>query len=122
MLDPGRCAVNADNTYEKYVLEMEWPIKTIINDCFYEFFASDVKVHNIIDVYNINNPMKYSLNALDLYPPTLLAPKKLINGVEAPPKITLKPFIDDRKLYEKKKLSGLKVVNYIAARQKQKHL
>jgi hypothetical protein len=110
-----------DNNYEKIVLEMEWPIQTIIKTCFYEFFATNAKIHNIIDVYNINNPMKYSLNSLALYPPVLKSPKYIENGVE---KIQpfVKKFIEGRKLYEKQNIEGLKVVNFIAVRQKQKHL
>jgi hypothetical protein len=110
-----------DNDYEKIILEMEWPIQTIIKNCFYEFFATNVKIHNIIDVYNINNPMKYSLNSLEMYPPVLKSPKYIENGVEKNQPF-VKKFIEGRKIYEKQNIEGLKVVNFIAVRQKQKHL
>lgn len=111
----------SDKGYEKIVLEMEWPIKTIIKNCFYDFSVQNAKINNIIDVYNSNIQMKYSLNLLELYPPIIKDTKFLENGVEkTPPYMDI--FIKNRKEYEKKKMKGLKVVNFIAVRQKQKHL
>jgi hypothetical protein len=111
----------SDKNYEKTVLEMEWPIHTIIKNCFNEFLTSNSQIGNIIDIYNINNKMKYSLNKLDLFPPILKDPKYIENCKEKTPDYP-KAFKLRRNLFEKEKDTGMKMISYIATRQKQKHL
>lgn len=47
--------------YEQIVLKMEWPIKTIIEKCFYENNINNYELKTIVDVFNINNNIKYSI-------------------------------------------------------------
>lgn len=111
----------SDKDHEKTVLEMEWPIATIIKNCFYEYLTNNRSIGNIIDVYNIKNPLQFSLNALNEYPPILKDPKYIKNNKVVTPEYP-KRFKKRRELYEKEKEKGFKMVNYIAVRQKQKYL
>ena len=107
-----------DNNYEKTILEMEWPIFTIIKSCFYESTILNNKPGNIIEAFNINNKLTYSLTKLDTFPEiitkTIIVDKKVIRDYTG--------LINLRKAYENKKESGMKVINYIANRQKEKHV
>lgn len=102
-----------DKTYEKTILEMDWPIYTIIKKCFSEYNIKNKKIGNITDIYNINNKMEYSLNKMDNYPSFI---KETENNKKR------KAFIKIRKEFEKNKNNGLKTINFIANRQKQKHI
>jgi hypothetical protein len=102
-----------DKTYEKTILEMEWPIYTIIKNCFSDYSIKNRKIENIIDVYNINNKMEYSLNKMSNYP-------SFIRDSENKEK--RKTLIAVRKTFEKNKNKGLQTINFIANRQKQKHI
>jgi len=111
----------SDKDYEKTVLAMEWPIYTIIKNCFYENLIVNTDVGNIVDVYNINNKMEYSLNKLELYPPILKNPKEIEKNIEKT-QAHIKEFKIRRCKFEKERDVGMKTVNFIATRQKQKHL
>lgn len=103
--------------YEKVVLEMDWPIKMIIESCFSNFIINN-NIGDIIDIYNINNELTYSINALSQFPPQLLVSEYNKKNNKDPTKF----FIEARKLYEKEKDEGFKTINYIAIRQKEKIL
>ena len=107
-----------DGNYEKTILEMEWPLFTIIKSCFYENTILHKKIGNIIEVFNINNKLTYSLTKLDTFPElitkNIIIDKKVIRDYTG--------FINTRKLHETKKNNGMKIINYIANRQKTKHL
>lgn len=111
----------ADRNYEKNILEGDWPIYTVIKECFSDFLITTTPINNIIDVYNIDNELKYSLDKYDNFPPLIGDPKYIKNGriksIES-----AKNFVKGRRLFEKEKDKGMKIVNYIATRQKQKHL
>ena len=107
-----------DSNYEKIILEMEWPLCTIIKSCFYENTILHNKFGNIIEVFNINNKLTYSLTKLDTFPE--LITKNIIIDKKVIKDYTL--LINSRKLHETKKNNGMKVINYIANRQKTKHL
>ena len=109
-----------DKYYEKNILEMDWPILTIIQNCFCDFLVDNTKIGTIVDVYNINNEIKFSLNKLDNYPHTILTPKEIIKDKIIPDK-NVKNFIVARKEFETLKNSRMKTVNFIATRQKQKY-
>ena len=107
-----------DGNYEKTILEMEWPLFTIIKSCFYENTILHKKIGNIIEVFNINNKLTYSLTKLDTFPE--LITKNIIIDKKVIRDYTL--LINSRKLHETKKNNGMKIINYIANRQKTKHL
>jgi hypothetical protein len=109
-----------DNSYEKIVADMEWPISTIIKQCFHENLVLNMEVGNIINVYNINNKIKYSLNKLENFPPIIKEFNEIVNDKETSKDI--KRFISDRKKYEIEKNAGLSTVSFISNRQKQKYL
>lgn len=111
----------SNKEYEKTVLEMEWPIYTIIKNCFYEFLTINSTIGNIIDIYNTGNKITYSLNKLELFPPILKDPKYIENNKEKTPDYP-KRFKLRRTLFEKEKDTGMKMISFIANRQKQKHL
>jgi hypothetical protein len=107
-----------DGNYEKTILEMEWPLFTIIKSCFYEKNILHNKSGNIIEVFNINNKLTYSLTKLDTFPDlitkNIIVDKKIVKDYSK--------LISFRKLHESKKNNGMKIINYIANRQKTKHL
>ena len=105
-----------DPKYEQVILEMENPIFTIIKLCFYEFDVNNRKIGNIIDIYNVNNDMKYSINKLSDFPRYI---KELNSATQ---QYDLKNDIIERKKFEKEKLNRLKIVNYISKRQKTKYI
>jgi hypothetical protein len=109
-----------DKSYELVVAQMEWPNYTIIKNCFYDNLVSNSNVGDIINVYNINNKIKYSLNTIEKYPPLIKEFKEIVNNKETSKDIM--KFIKDRKIHEKEKRDGLKVVSFISNRQKQKHI
>lgn len=96
--------------YESIINDMDWPIYTIIQKCFYNFIIdNDTDVGNITDIFNINNELKYSLTKYDKFHPRIKD--------ETNPNLAI-----DRLAYEKQKENGLKIVNYIATRQREKHI
>ena len=109
--------------YEGIVIDMEWPIYTILKECFYEFLVNDNIDAIIIDVFNINNKIEFSLTKLEKFPDIITDPKDIINGKITP--ITDKYYINsikERELYEKEKKSNMTVINYISQRQIEKHI
>jgi hypothetical protein len=96
--------------YEQIVLDMDWPNFTIIKKCFYEYNvanAANVNLGNIIDIYNIDNKITYSLSTIDKFPPAITS-----KMIEQKTHMGAK-----RKKYEKNKQKGLKIVNYISRNQ-----
>ena len=101
-----------DANYEKTILEMEYPIFTIIKNCFYEYSVINAEIGNIVDIYNINNELKFSLDKLELYP------DRIKNDTIS----YIKYSKSSRNIFEKQKQENMKTISYIATRQKQKHL
>ena len=110
----------SDKSYEKTVLDMEWPLQIIIKNCFYENSIFNSDVGDIINIFNYNNKLKYSLNKLENYPPSISSFKEIVKNKETSQDIN--KYIKLRKRFEKEKEEGMKTVNFIASRQKQKHL
>ena len=113
-----------DPTYEKHVLDMEYPLYTIIKKCFSTYLVNELSiVGNIIDVFNIDNKLEYSLSKQSMFPDFISKPKSIVNNkiVDLSTEPLMKQFNKTRLSYEKEKNDGLKVVNYIADRQKEKH-
>ena len=104
---------------ENDVNNMEWPMYTIIKKCFNNFNVNNnTDIGNILDVYNINNKLTYSLNNIKKYPITLLNPMRIIDGKEQPLsdkfiKVNLE-LKNKRILYEKEKLDNITIVNKLA--------
>jgi hypothetical protein len=111
----------SNKDYEQTVLSMEWPIYTIIKNCFYDHLIINNPIQNIIDVYNINNPLIYSLNKLDKFPLIIKDPKYIKNKKEISTN-NIKYHTSHRKSFEKEKNKGMSMINYIANRQKHKNL
>ena len=110
-----------DKNYEKTILSGNYPIYNLIKHCFCENSVNNIKINKIVDVYNVNNKIKYSLNKLDNYPPILKNPKQIVKN-KIVDETFHKEFMKHRKTYESKKNDGMKVVNYIATRQREKHI
>jgi len=113
----------SDASYEGIINDMEWPIYTIIKKCFFEFMVTGVEIGNITEVFNINNKLTYSLTTQDKFPTIIKTSKGIINGKETTLK-TNEAYIKrnkERITYEKQKDDGMKIVNYIATRQREKH-
>ena len=113
----------SDASYEGIINDMEWPIYTIIKKCFFEFMSTGVEIGNITEVFNINNKLTYSLTTQDKFPTIIKTSKGIINGKETTLK-TNEAYIKrnkERITYEKQKDDGMKIVNYIATRQREKH-
>lgn len=113
-------------SYEETILNMEWPIYTIIKKTFFNNLVSNTNIGNIVDVFNINNPIKFSLTKISLYPTHLIVPKRVLDG-----KVTettralseeIKQKIAERTEYEDNKAKSMKMINYIALRHKEKKL
>lgn len=115
----------SDPAYETYVNDMEWPIYTIIKQCFSNYLVANQDVGNIVEVYNINNKLQYSLNTSSQFPPELINNQSVVNGkVINDPKLKqdINTHTKSRVAYEQEKMRGMKVVNYIATRQREKHI
>jgi hypothetical protein len=107
--------------YEKVINEMDWPLFIIIEKCFYEFSLDNMAIGNIVDVFNMDNELKYSLNMLKNYPPILKTHKIPIDGKLTVSSNIIKNRVKVRKLFEKKRMKNMKTISYIANRQKEKH-
>jgi len=112
-------------SHEENILNMEWPIYTIIKKCFFNNLISNTDIGNIVDVFNMNNPIKYSLTKISLYPTQIIAPKTIIDGKvteHAKTRAEIKKQITERTKYEDNKAKSMKMINYIALRHKEKKL
>ena len=74
-----------------------------------------------MDVYNYNNPLKYSISSYDLFPPYIKNRKYINNGKEIIDE-KHKEFENSRIIFENEILKNMKMVSYISNRQKEKHL
>jgi len=110
-----------DPSYEGVVNDMDWPLYTIIKNCFSGFLVD--RIEKITDVFNINNKLTFSLSKFDKFPNNITNPKDIVNGKEV---ATNNEFYvkmkKRREIFEKEKHENLKIVNYIAVRQKDKHV
>ena len=104
-----------DSNYSTDILQMEYPLQTIIRKNFSDFILSktDKIDFNISDIFNINNELKYSINELDKFAPFM---------TNSATKSTLSSCILMRKEYEKQKKNNMTMVNFIANRQSQKKI
>jgi hypothetical protein len=92
--------------YEQIVLDMEWPNNTIIKKCFYEYHTSHADFGNIVDIYNIDNEVKYSLMSIDKFPPVI--------KTKTAKKLKYESY---RKAYESTKKKKMKKIDYISRNQ-----
>jgi hypothetical protein len=106
--------------YEDIVNNMDWPLCTIIEKCFYEFSIDNTKLGNIIDVFNMDNDLKYSLNMLKNYPPIIKSSKVIVDGKEINTNKITRLNVR-RKMFEKERMKKMKTIAFIANRQKEKH-
>lgn len=111
-------------SYEDEIMKMEWPIYTIIKKIFSNNLVVNQNIGNITDVFNINNKLQYSLTKFSLFPPILTHPKSVVNGKIIEHSKTepyVKNYNNARIKYENDRYNNMKVVNYIASRQREKH-
>lgn len=104
-----------DNNFSSEILEMDYPLKSIIQKNFMSFrlSKSDHIKYDISDIFNMGNELKYSSNILEKYAPfmTLSASEKTLNEC-----------ISLRKDYEKLKKDNMSMINFIANRQYHKKI
>jgi len=124
-------SIELNNLLEKRnyqeVDEMEWPILTIIKDIFAENLSDNFKTYkNIVDVYNYNSIIQYSISSLKKFPPTLQTNKQYENGkitTQSKNKLNkLNLFKKRRKTYEEQTFKNFKVINIIMKRQYEKNV
>lgn len=102
-----------DNDFSTKVINMEYPLKTIIKKNFSSFHMPKTgNIKNISDIFNINNDLKYSINKLDKFSPFMLYNRN---------KEDIDLCVKNRKEYEKQKRNNMKIINFIANRQIQKN-
>lgn len=106
------------------VQSMEWPMLSIIK----EIFAPDKAEHfadnynDIVDVYNFDNPLNYSLTCSKRYPPWLKDASEMIDYLPNNKILNGDVSTDFRKKYEEKTLQNFQVINIIMKRQLEKNL
>lgn len=100
--------------------QMEYPILTIIRDTFYDNLLDVHKedLKNVVDIYNFNNEVKYSLDEWKNFPPELKNKDSMTKDEEEYQEFSIKR----RKDYELKKWKNYEVVNIIQSRQKEKYI
>jgi hypothetical protein len=104
-----------NNDFSDTILKMDYPLKTIIRKNFSIFLLSknsDITV-DINDIFNINNPLKYSTNILEKFAPFM------IKGATEKTLFKCKNLRND---YEKQKKKNMTIVNLIANRQSFKNI
>ena len=112
-------------SYADQLIDMEYPMYTIIKKCFYENTVNNIEVGNIVDVFNINNKLEFSLESLSKYPDILKHPKiiennKIVDKLETMTKVKI--FNKMRIKYENIRKNNMKMVNFIASRHRSKHM
>jgi len=113
-----------DNNYSATVNSMELPMLTIITKVFAEYNINNASHKNraIADIYSCQNTMKYSLSEYEKFPPYMKYDKKIrSDGKEIENKDHIKK-VDNLLKYEASKRKNMKVVDYIAMRQKEKFI
>ena len=114
----------SNTAYEETISKMEWPILTVIKSCFGEYLISDkTTIGNIVDVFDVNNELKYSLTKYDKFPEIISNPKSIVGSkiIDLSNNPGVKLLSKVRIEHEAEKNKGMKIVNYIATRQKEKH-
>ena len=85
--------------------------------------ASRAEIGSITEVFNINNNLKHSLSKSEKFPDIISSSECVLDGKKTifmEPEIHIKR-TNQRISYEKYKAEGMKTVNYIATRQREKH-
>ena len=107
-------------------MTFEWPIFTVLKECFTDNIFDHAKPRdwNIIDIWVLDRPMKYSLDRYEQWPPII----KAVHGMKDPADpdsiylIKSVTWTDTlRKDYEKFRKEQMTMVRYIAKRHKEKY-
>ncbi len=108
--------------------QMEWPMLTIIRDNFRDNLAENMPkstYDSVIDIYNFENPLDYSISQLKKFPKIMVDKKKIgpDGKVIADSKESkLRSYaIKRRKLYEEQYINNFHVINVIMKRQVEKN-
>ncbi len=100
------------------VKNMEWPIISIIKDIFFDSHSDNFteSYDSIVDVYNFNYNVEYSISSMKKFPPELnrAATKKYAENNDCSSK--------RRKEYENKTLLNYQVINIVQKRQLEKNI
>jgi hypothetical protein len=101
------------------ILAAEWPIKQIIKKCFPEYVVSsnaNIDLGLIIDNYNMENNLDYSLSKYDLFPDVLKYGKYYKDDKKNT--VDIGSITNNRReirsAFEKRKLENLEHVKYIS--------
>lgn len=108
-----------------YYIEIEnnpWPMLSIIIQCFSQFNAINMPIGKILDIFNFNNELKYSIDIYDMFPPYL---KKYTGPIETEEAKEFekneKDIIDNLHKFETRKQEKMKMVDFIAKRHLEKY-
>ena len=108
-------------------LEIEWPLFTIMKECFSENIVPTGQKNDgddIIDIWTLDKPLKYGLDKYESWNPIMSAPHTI--DVKYDPK-SIKPLkklliLDTLRVnYEKYRKSQMSMINYIARRHIEKY-
>jgi hypothetical protein len=135
--------------YAKEIENQQWPLLSIIIQCFSKYNTNNKEIGVIVDMFNYNNDMKYAIDTYDNFPPYLkkYEPKHLkqskIDKVQKKNKDKnqtqkkgTKTEIKQEKAFKKmeetiinnihtwevNRLKRMKMIDYIAKRHKEKYL
>lgn len=131
--------ITEHTTYASVIAEQDYPIYTIMKECFSEYLDGKKykKIGTIIDVYNYENEAKHSLDKFALYPKFMVNAKeyKEVQGKKHIDDLTLEErqtaktnqikLLEENRAklrteYEDMKTKNLQMVSYIALRHQQK--
>jgi hypothetical protein len=100
-------------------MNIEWPIYTIIKKIFSHKLLSntDISPKKIVDIYNYNNDIKYSLNSINKLPESFLELEKNKDNDKF-----IKNSIKRRQLYDEQSLQNYKMLLVIKKRQREKNI
>lgn len=110
---------------QNHELEFDWPVFYILKECFQEYIVDPniEQPHVIINLWDFDKPMLYSMEKYDKFPPIL---KKIygLKDTDEKTKYIIEHFayLDSmRHHYERYRRSQMKMINYIAERHLEKY-
>lgn len=104
-------------------VRIEWPIFQIMKECFVDFIIDPQKprTDNIVDMWLLDRPVKYSLQKYDSFPPWLRDEQALYADGSSE-KLEFFAMINDlRKKYEQYRKQSMKMIEFIAQRHREKY-
>ena len=116
-----------NSDYYKEIEHQPWPMESIILQCFSKYNVNNAPIGTILDVFNYDNDMKYSIETYENFPP-YLKQYPFLNKEDADMtkqelmfKHAEDSTIDHLKYFEKSKKEKMKLVEYISKRHFEKY-